>query len=273
MTMHAQMPECRMFAFILHLCVFSIYLTICKQQYYRNICIMKKLLLVFSCLLMVSVGFSQQQPQQEKRGYIGFSIGPAFPLGEFASADINGDYSGYAKTGLSLQLVNFGYRFGKYVGLAGLWSGSSFMVDNITLNNDAALGSGLLESDPWGFGAFMGGVLVSIPQRVLDIDFRLMMGYGYGMSPEMFVRQYSGFSYTTYRQESGDAGTLAWDLGVGMRIKLSRLISLNILMDYMSGSFDFAVGMYEDGVFMGTYEFSQPMNHLTLTGGIGFRLN
>ena len=43
---------------------------------------------------------------QKRKGYIGLSLGPSIPIGDFAD-----ESNGLAKTGLNLTLVNFGYLF------------------------------------------------------------------------------------------------------------------------------------------------------------------
>ena len=235
---------------------------------------------VISLLLCTVFTFSivAQEATQEipinKRGYIGFSIGPAIPMGDFGSTDISGEYSGFAKTGFNIQLVNFGYRFGKNIGIAGMWSAAAFNLDDVALRNNAGLGSMVMDIDPWGFGAFMGGLLISIPSTVVDVDFRGMIGFSYGMSPEMRFSGYDeNWNLVSVVQESGESYAFAYDLGVGLRFNVSRLINLNLFFDYIGSKHEFSVGLYSGSTYLGTSEFKQPMNHITITGGVGFRLN
>jgi hypothetical protein len=236
---------------------------------------MKKLFVVLCCTFMVISIFGQDQVEQprEKKGYIGISIGAAIPVGEFGSTDIGSDEAGFAKTGLTFQLVNFGYRFSKHLGIAAMWSGGAFNMDEVALRNNAGLGSVTIDMDPWGFGTLMGGLLISIPSPVVDVDFRIMIGPGYGMAPEIQISGYDIYNnYIVVVQESGDAYAFASDIGVGLRFNITRLININLLMDYMTCKPKFSVDMYSNGSYIGSNEWDQPMDHITITGGIGFRL-
>jgi len=234
---------------------------------------MKKILLIILCLTIMIPLVTAQEADINKRGYLGISIGAAIPVGEFGSTDIGGEYSGFAKTGLSFQLINFGYRLGKNLGIAGLWSGSAFNMDVDALVNNSGLGAVNVEADPWSFGAFMGGLLISIPSDKFDIDFRGLIGFSYGKTPEMTISGYDiEGNYAFVKQTSGTSNSFAYDLGVGIRYNVSRLICINLLLDYMGSKPKFSTDLFSANGYYGKSEFDQPMNHITITGGIGFRL-
>jgi len=239
---------------------------------------MKRAFLLLFCIAIGSVLSAQQiqfqqEQEQPKRGYIGISIGAAMPTGEFASDDIDGEYSGYAKTGLSLQLINFGYTFGSNIGIAGMWTGNAFNVNGEEMIQDLGLGGLTIQSDPWSFGALMFGLLISLPADKFNVDFRAMLGYGYAKAPELSFTGYIEGELINITQKSASANAVAYDFGMGFRIPLSRLICVNILIDYVGCKPTFESLVYSGAA--GVYnpiEFEQPMNHLTITGGIGFRL-
>lgn len=216
--------------------------------------------------------FGQTDPKPVRRGYIGFSLGAAIPTGDFASTDINSDNSGFAQTGLTIQLVNFGYTFGGNFGIAGMWSGAAFALDVESLAKNAGLSGMTVESDLWSFGAFMGGLLVSLPSNSMNVDFRFMIGSGSGTAPEMSISGFVNGSHVDIIQNSASAMSLAYDLGIGLRLNVSKLISLNLFMDYLGCKATFVTDIYAGSLFLETVEFVQPMNQLNITGGIGFRL-
>ena len=74
---------------------------------------------------------------QKRKGYIGISLGPSIPLGDFSNPS-----SGAAKTGLHLNLVNFGYLITDNVGIAAIWFGAANPVSEISWN-------------PWSYGGTM----------------------------------------------------------------------------------------------------------------------
>ena len=239
---------------------------------------MQRALIFLTCIAFASLLSAQQihfqgEPERPKRGYIGISLGAAIPMSEFASTDFEEDYSGYAKTGLSLQLINFGYTFGKNIGIAGMWTGNAFKVDGEEMLQDLGLNNFSIETEAWSFGALMVGLLMSLPANKFNFDIRAMLGYGYASAPEISMTGYVDGSLVNITQKSATANELAYDFGMGFRIPVSGLICLNVLVDYVGFKPTFSTMVYSAaaGIY-DSFEFEQPMNHLTITGGIGFRL-
>ena len=122
---------------------------------------MKKLPVIFFVLVFVSNIMGQDI---ERKGFIGMTIGPSFPYGEFA--DKNNYYDGYAETGLNINLLTFGYKIWKNVGVTGSWFGIANPTDYY--GNEGM----------WGVGAIMLGPLYSIPiKERFDLDFKGMFGF------------------------------------------------------------------------------------------------
>lgn len=239
---------------------------------------MRKALLIlglvsFTCMLSAQQIHFQQEEEKPRRGYIGISLGASIPTGQFASSDYKEDYSGYAKTALSLQLINFGFTFGSNIGIAGMWTGNTFKVNEDALLNNLAVGGLSIEADPWSFGALMIGILISVPANKFNIDFRGMIGYAYTTAPEISISGYSDEGPFVLTQKSASSDAVAGDFGMGIRFHLSQLICLNLLFDYLACKPVFSSMLYsgEAGIYQ-PIQFEQPMNHFTITGGIGFKL-
>ena len=238
---------------------------------------MKNFIFILLTLSQIPLIFAQdpgfrQEWAYTRRGYIGISVGAAIPTGNFASTDIDDEYAGYAQTGFSLQLVNFGYRFGNRLGLAAMWSGAAFKMDAAAFGKSSGLGSNNFETDYWSSGALMAGLLVSVPSTIMDVDFRIMAGPSYGQSPEV---RYSGIiegQYINFVQESGASYTFGFDAGVGLRFNLFKFLNLNLLFDYAYAKHKFEVNSYANGTLIDTPEFKQPMGYFTITGGLAFRI-
>ena len=76
--------------------------------------IMKKLMTIFILVLLFdSFCFSQD------KGYVGISIGPSIPTGDYASAELSNQKAGLAKTGAIFD-ISFGYKLGKNLGLSAM---------------------------------------------------------------------------------------------------------------------------------------------------------
>ncbi|MBX2954593.1 MAG: hypothetical protein KF846_00460 [Cyclobacteriaceae bacterium] len=97
---------------------------------------MKMFLSILTLLVALK---SLSQTIEDKKGYIGITLGPAFPL-----ADIKD--KGDGGTGLNINLVNFGYTFGKNIGISALWSGGAHLSKS--LQEDAISSYGTLLIGP-----------------------------------------------------------------------------------------------------------------------------
>ena len=74
---------------------------------------------------------------RERRGYIGLSVGPSIPVGDWS----------VLPTGLALNLVDFGYLFTDNFGVAGKWFGTAYRKSGVDFSAGGLLG-GLLASTP-----------------------------------------------------------------------------------------------------------------------------
>ena len=80
---------------------------------------MKKIIL--TTLIILSI-FSFAKAQDSK-GYIGISLGAAFPGGDLTKLD-------EAKTGVNLSLINAGYRFSERVGMTFNWGATAYTLSD-----------------------------------------------------------------------------------------------------------------------------------------------
>ncbi|MFZ4547483.1 MAG: hypothetical protein ACOYN4_08615 [Bacteroidales bacterium] len=87
-----------------------------------------KIFLLTIALVINVVSTSAQLPA--KKGYIAIPVGPAFPVGDFADKSISNPMAGAALNGYCNSLINFGYRFGKRIGVsAAFFYGEHFISD------------------------------------------------------------------------------------------------------------------------------------------------
>ncbi len=149
---------------------------------------------------------SLSQTIEDKKGYIGITLGPAFPL-----ADIKD--KGDGGTGLNINLVNFGYPVWKNVGFcASLFSGAHLSK---TLREDALS----------VYGALLAGPMLSSNLSEKSIlHMRAMVG--------------SVYSMFEYAHNSGRSASESWTYGysVGLmyRYNYSKTWCLLFNADYFS---------------------------------------
>lgn len=161
---------------------------------------------ILSILLLLAALKSHSQTSEEKKGYIGITVGPAFPSKNLTSETDSG-------TGLNVNLVNFGYPVWKNVGFcASLFSGAHLSK---TLREDALSVYGALLAGP---------MLSSNLSEKSVLQMRAMVG--------------SVFSMFEYAHNAGRSAGESWSYGysVGLmyRYNYSKTWCLLFNADYFS---------------------------------------
>ena len=123
---------------------------------------MKKIMITFLAVLWCSNIMAQNN---DRKGYIGLMLGPSFPYDNFSSqSNIYDD--GYAKTGLNINLLTFGYKIFNHLGITGSWLGIANPIDR--MGNEGM----------WSVGALMAGPMYSIRvNEIFDLDIKGMYGF------------------------------------------------------------------------------------------------
>ncbi len=137
---------------------------------------MKKTLF-FTLFALLSAGmFAQGQG-----GFIGLSIGPSFPIGDFGDKTLTNPDAGYAKTGLNINLLNFGYKLGPNVGIAANWFGGAHTIDD---NNPDLM---------WSYGGLMGGLFLALPvNNKTELDIKGVAGFSTAKLDMKQLGEYTG---------------------------------------------------------------------------------
>lgn len=195
------------------------------------------------CLSIILVSSVNAQELRTKDGFISISLGAALPYGDFADDDLNNNDAGLAESGVSVNLVNFGYLFSKNIGITAMLQGAAFPLDNGNAGNDPI----------WSYGTFLVGPLFTIrnQESKTEFDFRFMFGSMSGqLDPD-----------NGGEAVEGEGGALA--IGSGLRYNISDLIAFTANLDIISGKPEFEVN---------GNTFDQTMSSANITFGIAFRL-
>jgi len=233
---------------------------------------MKKLFLTISFILLTIAGFTQ-----DRKGYIGISLGPSFPTGDYAAT--SGEDAGYADRGLNMSLVNFCYKFNENIGIAAAWHGIANPVDAQEMvedmwSTDPSL-SWELETTSWSIGGLSGGILISFPSNNLDFDLKALIGFAGATSPQLDVTVSDGFSSGSALQEELESNiSFSFSFGGGVRYHISDKWALNLNLDYFTTQVEFPefIISLSDGTYQTAESFEQNISVLNLTVGIGYRL-
>lgn len=161
---------------------------------------MKKIILIAVSVFALSFSYAQ-----ESKGYIGVSIGAAFPGGDLTKLD-------KSSTGLNLGLINAGYRFTDNFGLTLNWGATAYKNG---VDNTATFGIGYLALGP----------MVSIPLNdKIGIDLKPQLAFTTGVYDDG----------TDKLNTNSSTGLL---LGSSINFTLARHWGLAINLDYLSTKF------------------------------------
>lgn len=164
---------------------------------------MRKLLLIGSMLYALT---SNAQTDQEKRGYIGITIGPAFPKADLKAKIDNG-------TGLNLNLINFGYTIRKKWGLSASWLGGAHLSKS--MQTDAITAYGALLAGP------------SYSRMISDRSYLRLKGM-IGFVHSLFEYKTTDFTVTTQSLSVG------YSLGAVYQYNFSKNLCLLLNSEYLT---------------------------------------
>ena len=154
---------------------------------------------------------TSKETSNDSKGYIGVSIGAAFPGGDLGDA---------AETGLNLGFINAGYRFDKNWGLTLNWGGTAFSDKDVS-------------SVKYGVGYLAIGPMVSFP---LNNNIVLDLKPQYAMTSGIID---DGNDRITLDKSSGCI------LGSSVNFSLAKHWALSLNLDYLSTKFN----EYDNGIF------------------------
>ncbi len=224
---------------------------------------MKKTILLIVMALLVTVTVDAQRGKKRgknsgSKGYYSFTIGPAFPLGDFAATDTT-DKAGWAKTGINISLAQLGYKFTDNFGLSGqlMVGANRFDVSSQGWNDDDAY---------WVYAGLMVGPLVSIPVGdQLEINLKPVIGYSMVATPELNDND-NGVLW-----ESEQVGAMSYDLGASVCYNLSDNFALSLGLDYYGSKVDFKRTVFAGTILETTVDFTQNISVFSTSAGIVLR--
>lgn len=256
---------------------------------------MRPLLILFVCVCLSSAqAFSQQ---------LNLSVGPAFPIGSFASKDKNDPASGLAKMGWMADL-SYMHGVGKgHFGVVALVRGRLNSIDKAgaisTFRDLLPTYQWSASNSSWKTAAVMAGAyyLAPINEKWSFIG-QLTVGVAEAWLPEINVRgivdstaQGGDANLLLGSNKKAHATTFTAMAKAGVFYKLKGKFSLTACVDYWYLKPDFTItqtvvfgrrmvvpGIYQlsnassISVSSATTQYTQPMNSLNLIVGVSMRL-
>lgn len=240
---------------------------------------MKKILLLAVIFLSLTT-FSQSTRQ-----YLGLSIGPSFPLSDFAKTDISDSTSGFAKTGVNFKFI-YSYRITHNFGIQAHFVYNSNNLDIQALSNEASkefpsYSFSTESKQGWSTGGIYAGPFLRFPfTDKLSWEIRGLIGLSGGYSPQFTIRgtnTETGEKTEYYREFSRTYG-LGLSAGSGFKYRVKNyLVLLNADYYYSDLTFNEVTGWgwTDDENLTGTpYNFStqQKVNNIAVTIGFAYFL-
>lgn len=197
----------------------------------------------------------------KNKNYVGFSIGPSIPIGNYGSKDMKNNLAGFAKIGLSVNL-SYGHKLGKHVGISAMLLGQLNPLNKKALENEfsqAKISNGVwfsssttdpppsppsytiypnwkFDKDSWKMGSFLLGADGEFPShsRNLFLMAKAMMGVIYVSSPEISGSSTTDTATANVKQSSVSAFGISYLLRGGIKYMVNRKISILFSVDHFS---------------------------------------
>lgn len=160
--------------------------------------------------------------QQDVGGFFHFTLGVSLPEGDFASKAADNTGPGFAKTGMTANVL-FGHKIHKEFGGFAMLMFSVHPIDNIalsaSLNNNSNAYQWKAERAFWSVTGFTFGPQFSHNFKKSALDFRLGAGALNFISPELIIEGTEVNSGPTARITQKQSRASSWGFGGGVTYK------------------------------------------------------
>ncbi|HNS12402.1 MAG TPA: hypothetical protein PKM97_07270 [Bacteroidia bacterium] len=242
---------------------------------------MRKIIIFLTGFLIFSEVSNAQY--ESRKAYAGISVGPSIATGDFASKDVNFEPSGFAGTGINLNLI-FLYRISSNFGF-----GAKLCIQTNPFD-DKALLAGLkkdgntyggqlsytaVEANTWAMMSFMPGIFAAIPignRGKFILEPKANAGIMLGVSPYVKTSyRFNGFNYWE-EQENGAGAGLGYGFGGTFRFNVNDHLALLLNGDYIKTKQKFIDVGYNYSNYNSTlFSFQQTIETVNVNIGIAIR--
>jgi hypothetical protein len=160
-----------------------------------------------------------------------FTIGPSFPIGEYASRNISSSSSGVAKAGYTAN-ISYAHLFKKHTGIIVSLHGQRNPIDTKAFEHyltATGYNNWNVDKASWMVVGLRGGVygeFISQAASSLSFTGKAMVGAVYSKSPKLYGRSESSTHVAETKQTSESAVGLSFSLSGGGKYKLNKKVFL-----------------------------------------------
>ena len=164
---------------------------------------------------------------EQKRAYIGLSLGFSIPFGSFSADNTTTQEANFAKRGQNIHLLDFGYRLKESIHLGGTYLSSQNGIDNKKVADYFNSLSNLkysVESNSYELNALLLGGGFTKTNQSIDLDMLFMLGVGNLFLPNMTIRQTDGANEEVFLIGSDKKTSFGVGIKGGFRIHLTEYL-------------------------------------------------
>ncbi len=201
---------------------------------------MKKQILLFVALFFSGCLLQAQTARQ----YFGVTLGPSSPLSDFSKSVLSDSTSGFARTGIGINVV-YAFRMGHNLGFQLNVSYGSNKIDNRSLVNEGIkqypnMTFNVESGTPWNTGQIIFGPYLRFPiGSSLSLDFRGLIGLYSAYSPDFTL---NGTSKTgekaDYFRNAANSYSFGYSIGTGLKYRIDKYYLL-LFGDYTGTNTEF----------------------------------
>lgn len=251
------------------------------NSFEKKVIIKSSIFLKAAFLIYFLISNTASSTAQDKKGYIGISLGPSLPIGDFASKDISNRNAGFASIG-GIFDISFAYKIGtSNFGIAALLRAQANPFDEEALAESAAnaftgIGGANWDvvSDLWALGGIFVGGYGSFPvSDKVSFDTRALVGYSTAIIPNITL-QYSDINgrYWAF-QKTSTASAFAYMLGAGFKFNMGKSFCLLTNIDLMSAKPEFKdIQTLDSESNRSSITYSQRISTINVSIGIAVRI-
>ncbi|HYG14902.1 MAG TPA: hypothetical protein VEC12_04045 [Bacteroidia bacterium] len=204
---------------------------------------MKTKILIVILFLFGSGKLYSQEDLETHNAFIGISLGPSMPVGDFASKDIDNQSAGFASSGAIFD-INFTYNISRNWGFTASLRGQSNPFDENAFENELENENPgtlwTIHSEQWSIGGLLIGAVRGIPiSEDSRVEIRAMFGFLRATLPNVEWTGRQGLIELSGKTYSASASAFTGLIGVGYRYNITSMLALTVNADYLGAQPEF----------------------------------
>jgi hypothetical protein len=244
---------------------------------------MRKYLFTVLIFILVETVFSQSKKdstKQDAKSYVSISVGAAIPQSDYGLKDLTQVSSGFARTGINMEIAVAKIIKGK-TGIIFMYKNQSNSIDQTSYSSQYAVRnpgiSWNIVSNPWKINAFLVGSYSSFPlgqKKRVSLDLKLLAGMVKATSRQLIAIGQQGSVPIDAEQLANTTNAFAYCVGLGLKFEISTNCFILLHADYLNVSPTFK-NVFFRSLSGNSYvtSFNQDMSTLNCSIGLAFRID